>query len=246
MSEKYNNTETNSEEKSFTVHDLPLSERPRERMMSAGPKALSSVELIALILGKGIKGESVMVTSQKLLKHFGSLKNVLNASLEDLTKIRGLGPAKGTQLLACFEIARRIAHEEMTDELNRTNRESVKSPEAAVRLVRSEITDFSKENFFVLSFDTRNKLIGIDRVSMGTLNASLVHPRETFESAIRKHAAQIMIAHNHPSGSTEPSEEDLKITKRLHEAGKIMGIELIDHIIVTRNHYLSFMEKGLL
>jgi DNA repair protein RadC len=241
-----NNYNHNTEEKSFTVHDLPLSERPRERMMSAGPKALSSLELIALILGKGIKGESVMVTSQKLLSHFGSLKNVLNSSLEDLTKIRGLGPAKATQLLACFEIARRIAHEEMTDELNRTNRESVKSPDAAVRLIRSEITDFSKENFFVLSFDTRNKLIGIDRISQGTLNASLVHPRETFESAIRKHAAQIMIAHNHPSGSTEPSEEDIKITKRLHEAGKIMGIELIDHIIVTRNHYLSFMEKGLL
>ncbi len=242
MTQNYNN----NNDKSFTVHDLPLSERPRERLLSAGPKALSSLELLALILGRGIKGESVMVTAQKLLSHFGSLKNTLEASIADLTKIRGLGPAKASQLMACFEIARRIAHEEISDELNRTNRDSIKTPEAAVRLVRSEITDFSKENFFVLSFDTRNKLIGIDKVSLGTLNASLVHPRETFESAIRKHAAQIMIAHNHPSGSTEPSEEDIKITKRLYEAGKIMGIELIDHLIVTRNHYLSFMEKGLI
>src|SRR5690606_10166737 len=194
MTQNYNN----NNDKSFTVHDLPLSERPRERLLSAGPKALSSLELLALILGRGIKGESVMVTAQKLLSHFGSLKNTLEASIADLTKIRGLGPAKASQLMACFEIARRIAHEEISDELNRTNRDSIKTPEAAVRLVRSEITDFSKENFFVLSFDTRNKLIGIDKVSLGTLNASLVHPRETFESAIRKHAAQIMIAHNHP------------------------------------------------
>jgi DNA repair protein RadC len=235
-----------NKEKSFTVHDLPANERPRERLKASGPGALSNIELLALILGRGIKGESVMDTSRKLLSHFGSLKNVIEATLEELTQIRGLGPAKASQLVACFEIARRVANEETEIESGRLKSSAITNPLDAAKLVRSQISDFSKENFFVLSLDTRNRLIGIDKVSQGTLNASLVHPRETFESAIRKHAAQIMIAHNHPSGGTDPSEEDIKITKRLYEAGKIMGIELLDHIIVTKQSYLSFMEKGLI
>ena len=242
MSGNYNSKTS----KSFTVHDLPANERPRERLKASGPGALSNIELLALILGRGIKGESVMDTSRKLLSHFGSLKNVLEATLEELTQLRGLGPAKASQLIACFEIARRIANEDLEIESGRLNSTAITNPVEAAKLVRSQIIDFSKENFFVISFDTRNRLIGIDKVSQGTLNASLVHPRETFESAIRKHAAQIMIAHNHPSGGTDPSEEDIKITKRLYDAGKIMGIELLDHIIVTRQSYLSFMERGLI
>ena len=231
---------------SFTLNDLPASDRPRERLKSSGPQALSNLELLALIMGRGIKGESVMVTSQKLLSYFGSLKSVLEASLEDLQQIRGLGPAKASQLIACFEIARRIANEDFLAETERLKRETVRSPDDAVKLIRSQITDFNKENFYVLSFDTRNRFIGLDKVSQGTLTASLVHPRETFESAIKKHAAQIMIAHNHPSGGTDPSEEDVKITKRLSEAGKIMGIELLDHIILTKQSFFSFKEEGLI
>lgn len=242
MSSRYN-TEQKS---SFTLNDLPASDRPRERLKSSGPQALSNLELLALIMGRGIKGESVMVTSQKLLSYFGSLKNVLEASLEDLQQIRGLGPAKASQLIACFEIARRIANEDFMAETERLKRETVRSPDDAVKLIRSQITDFNKENFYVLSFDTRNRFIGLDKVSQGTLTASLVHPRETFESAIKKHAAQIMIAHNHPSGGTDPSEEDIKITKRLSEAGKIMGIELLDHIILTKQSFFSFKEEGLI
>ena len=242
MSSRYN-TEQKS---SFTLNDLPASDRPRERLRSSGPQALSNLELLALIMGRGIKGESVMVTSQKLLSYFGSLKNVLEASLEDLQQIRGLGPAKASQLIACFEIARRIANEDFMAETERLKRETVRSPDDAVKLIRSQITDFNKENFYVLSFDTRNRFIGLDKVSQGTLTASLVHPRETFESAIKKHAAQIMIAHNHPSGGTDPSEEDIKITKRLSEAGKIMGIELLDHIILTKQSFFSFKEEGLI
>ena len=237
----------NTEQKpSFTLNDLPASDRPRERLQSSGPQALSNLELLALIMGRGIKGESVMVTSQKLLSYFGSLKNVLEASLEDLQQIRGLGPAKASQLIACFEIARRIANEDFLAETERLKRETVRSPDDAVKLIRSQITDFNKENFYVLSFDTRNRFIGLDKVSQGTLTSSLVHPRETFESAIKKHAAQIMIAHNHPSGGTDPSEEDIKITKRLSEAGKIMGIELLDHIILTKQSFFSFKEEGLI
>ena len=242
MSSRYN-TEQKS---SFTLNDLPASDRPRETLRASGPQALSNLELLALIMGRGIKGESVMVTSQKLLSYFGSLKNVLEASLEDLQQIRGLGPAKASQLIACFEIARRIANEDFMAETERLKRETVRSPDDAVKLIRSQITDFNKENFYVLSFDTRNRFIGLDKVSQGTLTASLVHPRETFESAIKKHAAQIMIAHNHPSGGTDPSEEDIKITKRLSEAGKIMGIELLDHIILTKQSFFSFKEEGLI
>ncbi len=242
MSSSYNTKDA----KTFTLNDLPASDRPRERLKASGPQALSNLELLALIMGRGIKGESVMVTSQKLLSYFGSLKNVLEASLEDLQQIRGLGPAKASQLIACFEIARRIANEDFLAETERLKRETVRSPDDAVKLIRSQITDFNKENFYVLSFDTRNRFIGLDKVSQGTLTASLVHPRETFESAIKKHAVQIMIAHNHPSGGTDPSEEDIKITKRLSEAGKIMGIELLDHIILTKQSFFSFKEEGLI
>jgi DNA repair protein RadC len=184
--------------------------------------------------------------AQKLLAHFGSLKAVFEASLEDLQKIKGLGPAKASQLLACFEIARRVNKKITEDEKENLQLRPVTSPGDIVELIKSKIINYSREQFLVVSFDTRNRILGTDSISTGTLTASLVHPRETFESAIRKHAASIIISHNHPSGDTEPSEEDMKITKRLSEAGKVMGIEVLDHIIVTKNGYFSFKEKGMI
>jgi len=228
----------------FTVHDLPKSERPRERLKSLGADKISSQELLAVILGKGIKGESVLVTVQKLIQHFGNLQNILEASLEDLMKIRGIGFAKACQLTASFELSRRLLKENIEMEKERVKKNAITTPSEIVKFIQSEIEDYSKEHFFVVSFDVRNRILGIDKTSKGTLSASLVHPRETFESAIRRHAAQIIVAHNHPSGDCEPSEDDVRITKRLYEAGKIMGIELLDHIVVTKDNFTSLKDKN--
>ena len=236
--------------KSYTVRDLPKSERPRERLIEYGAEKLSSAELISIILNTGVKGESVIMISQKLIMQFGSLKGIMDASLEDLKKIKGLGNAKATKLKASFAIAKKVmteikaAENEKENEKKRYN--AVTSPEILYGIIQSKIMNFSKEHFFVVSLDTRNNFIGIDEISIGTLTASLVHPRETFESAIKRHAAHIIIAHNHPSGETEPSEDDLKITKRIVDAGKIMGIEVLDHLIITEKSFLSFKEKYLI
>ena len=232
--------------KSLTVHDLPLSERPREKLKELGADKLSNTELLAIILHSGRKGESVLLTAQKLLAKFGSMENLSEASYYDLISVPGLGPAKASQLQACFEIIKRLKNSIKSESDTKLQINPVTNPSHAVDMIRNKINNYSKEHFFILSFDTRSRLLGIDNVSMGTLTASLVHPRETFEAAIRRHAAQIIAAHNHPSGDSEPSDEDIKITKRLVEAGKIMGIELIDHIIVTKAGYFSFKEKEML
>lgn len=236
--------------KPFTVRDLPKSERPRERLIEYGPERLTSAELLSIILNSGIKGESVIMISQKLIMQFGSLKGIMDASLEDLKQIKGLGEAKASKLKASFAIAKKVMEEirsyENEKQSDRKKYNAVTSPEVIYEIIKTRIINFSKEHFFVISLDTRNNFIGIDEISVGTLTASLVHPRETFESAIKRHAAHIIIAHNHPSGETEPSEDDLKITKRLTEAGKIMGIEVLDHLIITDKSYLSFKEKFLM
>jgi DNA repair protein RadC len=228
----------------FSVRDLPKSERPREKLRDKGAANVSSAELLAIILGKGIKGESVLMTVQKLMLHFGGLQNILEASIADLMKVRGIGFAKACQLVASFELSKRLLKEDLEIERKRIEKNAITNPEEIVRYIRPEIEDYSKENFFVISFDVRNRVIGMDKISKGTLSASLVHPRETFESAIRRHAAQIIVAHNHPSGDPEPSEDDVRITKRLYEAGKIMGIELMDHIVITKEKYCSLKDKN--
>ncbi len=235
---------------SCSVNDLPKSERPRERLIEHGADKLSSAELISIILNTGIKGESVIMISQRLLMKFGSLKGIMDASLEDLKQIKGLGEAKATKIKASFAIAKKVMEEikvfDSWKESERKKYNAVTSPSVLYDIIRNKILNFSKEHFFVISLDTRNNFIGIDEISIGTLTASLVHPRETFESAIKRHAAHIILAHNHPSGETEPSEDDLKITRRLVEAGKIMGIEVLDHLIITERNYLSFKEKYLI
>jgi DNA repair protein RadC len=236
----------NTEQKSFTLHDLPKSERPRERLIEFGADSLSSIELLALILGRGVKGESVISTAQKLLNRFESLKKIIEASPEELMQMKGLGQAKASQLKACFEIARRVKVEDDDRISKKKKYKNITCPEDMINIIRSKINNENRENFYVISLDVRNNFIGIDTVSSGTLSASLVHPRETFESAIRRHAAHIIVAHNHPSGDPEPSEDDIKITKRLVDAGKIMGIDVLDHLIITGENYFSFKDKDLI
>lgn len=225
--------------KSFTIHDLPKEERPRERLVKFGEQALSAQELLQLILGRGIAGESVVVTAQKLLSQFGSLQKLSEASIEELSSIRGIGIAKATQIKAAVEIGRRIS-----SQVPAYKKKELLNPEKVFKLVRSKLKDYSKERFYLIALDSRNW--SIHEVSLGTLNVSIVHPREVFAEAIKSKAASVIIAHNHPSGDPEPSKNDLEITKRLVEAGKILGIEVVDHIIVTKIKFFSFKERGLI
>lgn len=229
--------------KTYTLHDLPADERPRERLLKYGVESLSLQELLSLIFGRGVKGESVVNISQKLISTFGSLDQMSEASVEDMKKIKGLGLAKACQLKACFEISRRLRQEE---NLNKKKSKIINSPKDIFPLLKEKIINFHKEYFMVASLDNRNKLISVDTVSVGTLNSSLIHPRETFEVAIKNHAAAIIICHNHPSGELKSSEDDLIITQNLVKAGKLLGIEVSDHLIITKDGYYSFKEKKLI
>jgi DNA repair protein RadC len=211
-----------SRESSFTVRDLPRQERPRERLQKFGPEALSAQELLALVIGRGIPKKSVMNIAQELLARFGNVKAIGQATIEELSQIKGIGLAKAAQIKACFELGKREDLEPETKDFN------IKDPEAVVRAIRASINDKAKEHFKLILLNPRNKIIGISTISIGTLNASLVHPREVFKDAIMHSAASVVLAHNHPSGDPEPSEDDLKITKNLVESGKIVGTEVID------------------
>lgn len=217
------------------IKDLPKVDRPREKLEKYGPEKLSDVELLALFLGSGIKGKGVMQLSKEI---FQQLKKVGVAKIqkENLQKISGLGKAKICQILAMIEFGKR---------LNKKEGVEITSPGDVWRLC-IDVHESKKEHFVVFYLDSRNCLIERKIISIGTLNANLVHPREVFEPALSLSAASIIISHNHPSGDPKPSENDLELTKRLTEAGKMMGIEVTDHVIVSKNSYFSFKEEKIL
>lgn len=225
---------------SMTIHDLPVSERPRERLQRFGAEALSAQEILALILGRGISGESVMVTAQRLLSQFGSLKGIASASLEELAQVRGIGVAKASQIKAAFELTHRLEAYSESD-----GKPLVKTPEDVAGLVQGRLKGKKKEYFLALLLDTRNQLIRVAEISVGSLDSSIVHPREVFKEAVSSSAASVIFAHNHPSGDPEASEDDIKLTKRLAEAGEIMGIDILDHIIIGDKKCLSLKREGL-
>jgi len=224
----------------MTIHDLPISERPRERLQKLGAEALSAQEILTLILGRGIAGESVMVTAQRLLSQFGHLKGIAGASIEELSQIKGIGIAKASQLKAAFELANRL---EVYSETGKKT--LVKTPEDVAALVAGRLKGKKREHFLAILLDTRNQLIKVSEISVGSLDTSIVHPREVFKEAISASAASVIFVHNHPSGDPQASEDDIELTKRLSTAGEIIGIDVLDHIIIGDKNYLSLKRVGM-
>jgi len=224
----------------MTIHDLPVADRPRERLQALGAEALSAQEILALILGRGISGESVMVTAQRLLSQFGGLKGITGASLEELSQVRGIGIAKAAQIKAAVELAARV--EGYSESAGKT---IVKTPDDVAGVVQGRLKGKQKEYFLALLLDTRNQLIRAAEISIGSLDSSIVHPREVFKEAISASAASVIFVHNHPSGDTEASEDDIRLTKRLAEVGEIVGIDVLDHIIIGGKSYTSLKREGL-
>ncbi|QCJ43621.1 JAB domain-containing protein [Bacillus sp. S3] len=222
------------------IRDFPQDERPRERFINHGPQSLSNHELIAILLRTGTKDESVLQLSNRLLNHFEGLRQLKNATLEEMIEMKGIGSAKAIQILAAVEIGRRIAN------LNYTDRYVIRSPEDGAKYVMNDMRFLTQEHFVCLYLNTKNQVIHKQTVFIGSLNASIVHPREVFREALKRSAASVIALHNHPSGDPSPSREDIEVTKRLVECGKIIGIELLDHLIIGENKFVSLKEKGYL
>lgn len=222
------------------LKSLPEEERPRERLLRDGIDALSLSELIAIVLGSGTQGKSVLDLAQELLERFGGLEKLLEASVAELMQIKGIGRAKAIQLKAVFGIALKCRKPHAASKF------SITSARLAFELAQSEIAHLPQEVLLVILRDIRGSLIRTERVSMGTLSQVLVHPREVFYPAVRHKAHSLIVAHNHPSGDPTPSRADLEITRSLAEAARVMSIGFDDHLIVCRDRYISLREMGCL
>ena len=219
-----------------TIKDLPRVDRPREKLEKYGPEKLTNSELLAILLGTGSKGINVIELANKILKKFSG-DGVSKANTVELKNTFGLGSAKACEIVACFELGRRLLQNKQSALLL--------SPRDVWEELK-DIRDNKKEHFVIFFLDSRNQEIKREIISIGSLNANLVHPREVFEPAVRYSAAQIIVAHNHPAGDPSPSQEDLEITKQLADAGKLLGIEVKDHVIVSKTNNFSFKEHKLL
>ncbi|WP_181537678.1 RadC family protein [[Anoxybacillus] calidus] len=223
---------------SLMIRDFPEAERPRERLISDGPESLANHELLAILLRTGTKDESVLQLANRLLNHFEGLRLLKDATIEEMTSIKGIGTAKAVQILAAIELGRRISR------LQYDERYVIRSPEDGAKYVMEDMRFLSQEHFVCLYLNTKNQVIHRKTVFIGSLNASIVHPREVFKEAIKRSAASIICAHNHPSGDPTPSREDIEVTKRLAECGRMIGIELLDHLIIGDRKFVSLKEKG--
>ncbi|MBA2442218.1 MAG: DNA repair protein RadC [Rubrobacter sp.] len=227
------------EKRRYTIKELPPELRPRERLLEAGPAALSDAELLGLVFGIGNREKTSVELAGEVISESGGLFGLYNVSVHELLEVNGIGEAKACLALAAVELGKRIGR------VRNPGRPIISSPADVDGLLRGRIATLDRENFVVVLLNTKNEVLEAPTVSVGTLSASLVHPREVFKPAIRASAASVILAHNHPSGNVEPSREDREVTGRLSEAAKILGIEVLDHVILG-DGYLSMKDCGIL
>lgn len=225
-------------EKNYTISKIPKDERPREKLLKYGAEILTNSELLALIIGFGSKKDSAITLAQKIIYNNNKgLLNIVETDAEELKSFNGINDAKAAKILAVAELSKRISRE-------RVNKIKIASPQTIAALLLEDMRYLKKEVFKIVLLDTKNNIISINNVSVGCLDSTIVHPREVFLDAIKNSSAAIILVHNHPSGEVEPSKDDINITNRIIECGKIIGIKVLDHIIIGDGNYLSFKEKG--
>ncbi|MBN1146952.1 MAG: DNA repair protein RadC [Anaerolineales bacterium] len=223
----------------YRITDLEESERPRERLARLGPQVLSNAELLAILLRTGVPGENAVQMGHRLLQEFGGLAGIHRADYEEVCNQHGIGPAKAAQIKAAVELGRRLVVEAPEE------RPAIHSPADAAALVQYEMSALEQEELRVILLDTRNRLIDIDRIYRGSLNSSQVRVGELFKTAIRRNAAAIIVVHNHPSGDPTPSPDDVALTRGIVQAGKLLDVEVLDHLVIGRGHHVSLKERGL-
>jgi DNA repair protein RadC len=225
----------------LTIKSMPENERPREKLIRYGVHTLSNSELLAILIRIGYKERSALELANVLLSHDDSgIRFLVNCTVQELSKIKGIGKTKACQIIAAVELGNRLSRSLL--EMKKT----IKSPRDVTDMVINDMRFLEKEHFKVMFLNTKNEIIAYETISIGSLNASIVHPREVFNRAIKKSSASIILLHNHPSGNPEPSKEDINITKRLIKAGEIIGIEVLDHIIIGDGNYFSLKENSLI
>lgn len=224
-----------------SIKDWPESDRPREKLIEKGPGSLSNAELLAILLrtGNASSGQTALDHGRALVQQFdNSFRRLAEAGIRDLCEVKGIGPAKAAQLQASLEIARRFAAEELKQG------QLFRSSADVFHHYQEQLGSLKKEEFHVLLLDAKNRKLKDVRVSEGSLTSSLVHPREVFAPVVRESAAAVILIHNHPSGDPAPSQEDLQITRRLRQVGEIMGVHILDHLIIGKGRYVSFVDDG--
>jgi len=227
----------------LTLKNLPAEERPRERLCKYGPEVLSNAELLAIIIRTGNRNETALALAQRMLSELGQdggLGFLMDITIEELTEVKGISLAKACAIKAAIELGKRIGG------IKSTNKVFIRSPRDVADLLMNEMRYLKKEHFRTIQLNVKNQVLAVEDVSVGSLNASIVHPREVFQGPIRRSSAAIILVHNHPSGDPSPSKEDIDITKRLFEAGKLLGIDVLDHIIIGDGIYTSLKEKGII
>ncbi len=223
-----------------TIKELPEDQRPRERLIREGPESLSDAELLAILLRTGIKGTSAVHLATWLLAEYKGLTGLIKASAGELKRKKGVGLSKACQIKAALEVGRRAY------KVSRLEKRKIRTAQDVADLIMSEMRFLDREHLRVLLLDTKNQVMKVTNVSVGTLNASLAHPRECFKEAVREGAAAVIFVHNHPSGDPKPSPEDIALTKQLVDAGRVLNIDVLDHIIIGDGLFTSLRECGLM
>lgn len=221
------------------IRDMAAEERPRERLRRVGETAMSSAELLAIVLGSGSSGESVVRLSERLLAEFQGLPGLARATIPELMAIKGIGEAKAVQIKSALEIGRRLVASAPLE------RPCVKSPDDAANLLMAEMMFLEQEHLRIILLDTRNRVLATPTLYIGSLNSSVVRIAELFRAAIRQNAAAMIVAHNHPSGDPAPSPEDINVTRQMVRAGKLLDIDVLDHIVIGHQRYVSLKQRGL-